>query len=427
MDKQQRTALQKNHMMIVEDLLVTDDFLGQCFQEDLFDLHLIEIIKTERTNQQKVHKLLELLPHRGPEAFDKFVSIIELRYPWLSMSLENGLSQERQKHQENRWSSRIDQLPRLGLERLGSPSRYQSYKISSQRELCSATDVSERIENFTQRSFGLHRKLSQSDKRAVEQFLLEQIKLEVKKQNEVHSKSNDKIPPLIKQWLLNTHIKFKVHIDCLPEDSISKEELHTSYSITFEIVEKQIETLLNRIQHLEEQMTNLYDVLGETSRKKSPALLVENILHKCQDIEVKLEWRQKEIDDMSNENYEMTMAKKKLAHELQLKDVQLEVKANQISKLQQENKALKMEIEKLKKASNTQSEKEKTLTELQHIVNDLRQSRDQVRDENTELKYRLEQQRARFLSPRRQTSYSKTSNSKSLRAKAANKKRLNNR
>jgi hypothetical protein len=45
MDKQQRTALQKNHMMIVEDLLITDDFLGQCFQEDLFDLHLMEIIK----------------------------------------------------------------------------------------------------------------------------------------------------------------------------------------------------------------------------------------------------------------------------------------------------------------------------------------------------------------------------------------------
>lgn len=45
MDKQQRTALQKNHMMIVEDLLVTDDFLGQCFQDDLFDLHLIEIIR----------------------------------------------------------------------------------------------------------------------------------------------------------------------------------------------------------------------------------------------------------------------------------------------------------------------------------------------------------------------------------------------
>lgn len=309
----------------------------------------------------------------------------------------------------------------------GSPTRYQSYKITSQRELCSSVDVSERIENFTQRSFGLHRKLSQSDKRAVEQFLLEQIKLEVQKQNDLHSKGSGTIPSHIKQWLLNTHIKFKVHIDCLQEESISKEELHTSYSISFEIIEKQIETLLNRIQFLEEQMTNLYDVLGENSRKKSPALLVENILHKCQDIESKLERKEKEVDNMSNENYELTMLKKKLAHELQLKDVQLEVKSNQISRLQQENKALHAEIEKLKKVTNTQTEKERTLTELQQIVNDLRQSRDHVRDENTELKYKLEQQRARFLSPRRQSSYSKTSNSKSLRAKAANKKKLNNR
>lgn len=306
----------------------------------------------------------------------------------------------------------------------GSPTRYQSYKIASQRELCHAADVSERIENFTQRSFGLHRKLSQSDKRAVEQFLLEQIKLEVQKQNDLHSKSSGNIPPHIKQWLLNTHIKFKVHIDCLTEESISKDELHTSYSITFEIIEKQIETLLNRIQHLEEQMTNLYDVLGETSRKKSPALLVENILHKCQDIESKFERKQREIDTMSNENYELTIRKKKLAHELQLKDVQLEVKANQISKLQQENKALQAEIEKLKKVNITHSEKEKTLTELQRIVNDLRQTRDQVQEENTELRYKLDQ-RVRFLSPRRQSSYSKTSNSKALRVKAANRKKLN--
>lgn len=261
----------------------------------------------------------------------------------------------------------------------------------------------------------------------MEQFLLEQIKLEVQKQNDLHSKGSGTIPTHIKQWLLSTHIKFKVHIDCLQEESISKEELHTSYSISFEIIEKQIETLLNRIQFLEEQMTNLYDVLGENSRKKSPALLVENILHKCQDIESKLERKEKEVDNMSNENYELTMLKKKLAHEMQLKDVQLEVKSNQISRLQQENKALHAEIEKLKKVTNTQTEKERTLTELQQIVNDLRQSRDHVRDENTELKYKLEQQRARFLSPRRQSSYSKTSNSKSLRAKAANKKKLNNR
>lgn len=104
--------------MIVHTLILT----LLAYMKSICSSYLTSILliwQTERTNQQKVHKLLELLPHRGPDAFDKFVSIIELKYPWLAKSLENGLSQERQKHQENRWSSRIDQLPRLSLERLG--------------------------------------------------------------------------------------------------------------------------------------------------------------------------------------------------------------------------------------------------------------------------------------------------------------------
>lgn len=63
-------------------------------------------------------------------------------------------------------------------------------------------------------------------------------------------------------------------------------------------------------------MINFYDVLGENFRKKSFVLLVENILYKCQDIESKFEWKEKEVDNMSNENYELTMFKKKLVYEM---------------------------------------------------------------------------------------------------------------
>lgn len=63
-------------------------------------------------------------------------------------------------------------------------------------------------------------------------------------------------------------------------------------------------------------MINFYDVLGENFRKKSFVLLVENILYKCQDIESKFEWKEKEVDNMSNENYELMMFKKKLVYEM---------------------------------------------------------------------------------------------------------------
>lgn len=63
-------------------------------------------------------------------------------------------------------------------------------------------------------------------------------------------------------------------------------------------------------------MINFYDVLGENFRKKSFVLLVENILYKFQDIESKFERKEKEVDNMSNENYELTMFKKKLVYEM---------------------------------------------------------------------------------------------------------------
>ena len=49
-----------------------------------------------------VYKMLEMLPKRGPDAFDSFVDIIQNDYPWLAATLQSSLKAERTK------SGRID-------------------------------------------------------------------------------------------------------------------------------------------------------------------------------------------------------------------------------------------------------------------------------------------------------------------------------
>lgn len=45
MDSAQRMVLQNNHMELARDIVTTEDFLGICYQQKLFDANLVEIIR----------------------------------------------------------------------------------------------------------------------------------------------------------------------------------------------------------------------------------------------------------------------------------------------------------------------------------------------------------------------------------------------
>jgi len=45
MNEAQRTVLQKHHVELAHDIVVTETILGTCFQNKLFDKHLIDLIR----------------------------------------------------------------------------------------------------------------------------------------------------------------------------------------------------------------------------------------------------------------------------------------------------------------------------------------------------------------------------------------------
>ena len=52
--------------------------------------YFVICFQAERTPLDQVHKMLTMLPKRGPDAFESFIEVINADYPWLSSLLENS-------------------------------------------------------------------------------------------------------------------------------------------------------------------------------------------------------------------------------------------------------------------------------------------------------------------------------------------------
>ena len=66
--------------------------------------------QAEKAEGEKVGRMLDMLPKRGPAAFDKFVDIIKHDYPWLAAMLNNSLKEEKMTRAPTRGSSRMEQI-----------------------------------------------------------------------------------------------------------------------------------------------------------------------------------------------------------------------------------------------------------------------------------------------------------------------------
>uniref|UniRef100_A0A8C5WJB3 Death domain-containing protein n=1 Tax=Leptobrachium leishanense TaxID=445787 RepID=A0A8C5WJB3_9ANUR len=57
-------------------------------QEDIITVNQLEEIRAQNTSQRRAMKLLDILPTRGPRAFDVFLSSLALEFPWVKEKIE---------------------------------------------------------------------------------------------------------------------------------------------------------------------------------------------------------------------------------------------------------------------------------------------------------------------------------------------------
>lgn len=76
MEKKHRELLRRNRERLVEDLDALS-LLSYLYQEHTLSENDVDLIKAERTRSSQAQKLLDIVPRRGPQAFDTFCRALE--------------------------------------------------------------------------------------------------------------------------------------------------------------------------------------------------------------------------------------------------------------------------------------------------------------------------------------------------------------
>lgn len=81
MEKRHRKLLLKKRLAFVEDLEASD-VTGALFQEGVITENDKEHIEGLGTRRERVEYLMDLLPRKGPTAFEKFTEILSTTLPY---------------------------------------------------------------------------------------------------------------------------------------------------------------------------------------------------------------------------------------------------------------------------------------------------------------------------------------------------------
>uniref|UniRef100_A0A8D0DM50 CASP2 and RIPK1 domain containing adaptor with death domain n=1 Tax=Salvator merianae TaxID=96440 RepID=A0A8D0DM50_SALMN len=87
MDARDKQVLRSLRLELCSELLVEGLIIHYLYQEGILTESHLQEIKAEVTNQRKAMMLLDILPTRGPKAFNTFLESLQ-EFPWVREKLE---------------------------------------------------------------------------------------------------------------------------------------------------------------------------------------------------------------------------------------------------------------------------------------------------------------------------------------------------
>lgn len=93
MDPLHKEILRKHRLELSSQLLVSDTVVPFLYQEGILTESQAEEVESQMTNKKKTLRLLDILPSRGPLAFDTFLKSLE-EFSWM----RDKILQELQSH-----------------------------------------------------------------------------------------------------------------------------------------------------------------------------------------------------------------------------------------------------------------------------------------------------------------------------------------
>lgn len=92
MDATHKEILRTHRLNLSNQLLIGDTIVNFLYQENILTENHVEEIQAQITNQKKTLKLLDILPTRGPRAFDIFLQSLEEEFIWIKDKLLQDLN-----------------------------------------------------------------------------------------------------------------------------------------------------------------------------------------------------------------------------------------------------------------------------------------------------------------------------------------------
>ncbi|XP_013911951.1 PREDICTED: death domain-containing protein CRADD [Thamnophis sirtalis] len=88
MDARDKQVLRFLRLELCADLLVEGLIIQYLYQEEILTDNHVQEIRAQVTNQRKTLVLLDILPTRGPKAFEAFLESLQ-EFPWVREKLES--------------------------------------------------------------------------------------------------------------------------------------------------------------------------------------------------------------------------------------------------------------------------------------------------------------------------------------------------
>uniref|UniRef100_A0A8D2Q5V4 Suppressor of cytokine signaling 2 n=1 Tax=Varanus komodoensis TaxID=61221 RepID=A0A8D2Q5V4_VARKO len=87
MDARDKHVLRSLRLELCAELLVEGLIIQYLYQEGILTENHVQEIRSQVTNQRKTMMLLDILPTRGPKAFETFLESLQ-EFPWVRDKLE---------------------------------------------------------------------------------------------------------------------------------------------------------------------------------------------------------------------------------------------------------------------------------------------------------------------------------------------------
>uniref|UniRef100_UPI003AADCE76 death domain-containing protein CRADD isoform X3 n=1 Tax=Centroberyx gerrardi TaxID=166262 RepID=UPI003AADCE76 len=129
MDPVHKEILRKHRLELSSQILVSDTVVPFMYQENILTESQVEEIESQITNKKKTLRLLDILPSRGPLAFDTFLRSLE-EFSWL----RDKILQELQSHRAAGLSSKAATYSKYQGDDWHIPEAFLE-KVPSDREL----------------------------------------------------------------------------------------------------------------------------------------------------------------------------------------------------------------------------------------------------------------------------------------------------